>query len=456
VHAGDDRLDAFALWGLCPDALTGLKLQRSLLLNVRSPSEAAQLLDTVPLEPELEGLARLIAGRLGPPAAPPLPKPQELLAVPLDEAMLSAVAAAREVADDPDAAPDENTRAHAILALAYLESLEGLGLETETSLPPLGRRLALLTLDHGRQFCLAYIQRRVSGLAPIFARVELALLDLRVRLARGPAVDDPGLAAAVIPAVDRYLDLDAVRTRLADRTAERRGGPRLEDLPSAEVRAHADIELHNLRAAGRHARAAIEDADADPMQSAARLAAAVRDAGLERHAPRFLAALDRWSAREVKRRAAEQARREAQAKAEAEQAKEDGADASSTPPPPAEPAPAEVDTRPTWDSAGDVALEVERALTDPRAHGFAKRWVHLRAERRLVERPDALIELLDRADEVPQLTPLLPRLVAHLEAEHLRAARALDVLHALAPSDDEERRRRADFAARTRTDPPPR
>lgn len=458
-QARNDRLDAWTLWRLCPGRVDDLKLRRMVVLSARNSAEASAMLDALPLDGDLEGLARLAALRLGPPARAALPPPQTLITVPMDDTLLQVTANAYGATRGNTLSGDDLTRAHAILAEVHLGAFEGLGLREDEPLPPLARWLAILALDHGRTFCLRYVRERVAGLAPTFARVELGLVELRARLARSPAVGDPALAAAVLPAVDRYLALDEVRRRVSARARDRDSPFGPDTLPDALARTLDAITLHNVDAATKTARAAIRDPARDPVEVGKTLEAALADAGLTAVAPGFRDDVDRWVRAELESRAriaaakraaedeARAARQDAETDAESNSAasgsgapsepEEDALDAEGT----SEPIP------PRWPSAAQVALEVEKSLTDPAADAFARRYVQLRAQRRLVERPDALLELLARAHTVPELEPMLPALVDALEADDLQAARAVEVLRALRPDLDDDARTRAAFAS---------
>lgn len=214
--ASEGGPDAVLLAWLCPEHPLDAVAARAALLAVRSPDEAAALAPRLAGHDALVGLARLVAQSPAP-AAAELPDPVAAAVSPIDDAVLGLVQRAHAVASTRSIPPTTRTRARALLAKTYLQATQQLGVAVGRPPEPFARLLAGRALHHGRLLCVAYLQGRVAGLAPLFHEVEASLWALVVALESSPHHGDAARLEVELEESRQYLERAGPRERLAAR-----------------------------------------------------------------------------------------------------------------------------------------------------------------------------------------------------------------------------------------------
>lgn len=390
ARATEGGPDAVLLAWLCPEHPLDAVAARAALLAVRSPDEAAALVPRLAGHPALQGLLRLVAQ--GPaPAVAELPEPAVAVVSPLDEPVLAAVQRAHALIYARGVPPAQRTRARALVAKAHLQATQQLGVAVGRPPEPFARLLAGRALHHGRQFCIAYLQGRVAGLAPLFQELEGHLLALVVALESSPHHGDGARLAVELEETRRYLQRQGPRDRIARRNAAQsrapvapvEPGPPPDDLARRLDHGLVDLAVTTAIEAAVHP----EGPGLRPMEQH------LRDALVRAERGEYLALLEHRLARARAR----------------------------TPPPPEHgPAAPWHGSEPPWPGAGSVADEaagwIDRAPADP---GLPRRYALGRALLLVRSRPDALVLLLDHAtaaDASPALGEAVGWLRRELEA----------------------------------------
>jgi hypothetical protein len=429
--AEEDDVDAYALALLCPEHPLPPPLQRAALMQADDATTIARVLPRLDPGSEMAGLARLVLREA--PATRPDPAtdrpedPARAVVIPVDDAVVAQAALADAVYVSKSVHPDDRTRAQAYLAKTHLYALEGLGLPHGRPLPPFARVLAGRAIHHGRTFCTLYWQRRVQGLAPVFADVEARLFDAILDLELSPHRADSALVATERERGRAYLLLH--EERMASARAKRfpslppRDAKQLLAFPHRIDRLldHGFVDLAITLAVARGT-----DRDGYGLGPAAAL---VRDAMTVRSLHEYL---DKLAARLEHQRARQ--------------------------PPPAETGPTPVEPRPllTWPRAERTAARAEAWLGAAPDDGFARRHALFRAIHLLREDPTALRRLAARALDEPSLRPysgLLLALARDLDADTLADARLLERIDETWPEagrDPKETRARRRLALATR------
>jgi hypothetical protein len=359
--------DAVLLAWLCPEAPLDAVAARAALLAVRGPDEAAALVPRLSGHPALQGLARLVAQASTEPVAT-LPDPAHAVVSPIDDRVLAEVRRAQATIAAKGVPPLQRTRARALVAKAYLQATQQLGVAVGRPPEPFARLLAGRALHHGRQFCVAYLQGRVAGLAPLFHEMEAHLLSLMVALESSPHHGDAGRLAWELEETRRYLERAGPRERLAARLAAQSRAPAAPQTlrPLADDIArlfdHGFVDLAIAKGIEEAVRP--EGTGLQPMEQHLRDALAHAERG------EYLALLEHRLARSRAR----------------------------TPPPPEHgTAPPIRAGEPPWPVAGVVADEavawIERA---PVEDGLPRRYALGRALLLVRGRPDALVLVLDQ------------------------------------------------------------
>ncbi len=387
ARAREGGPDAVLLAWLCPEWPLDAVAARAALLAVRSPEEAAALVPRLADHPALQGLLRLVA-QLPAPVATELPDPSAAVVSPIDDQVLARVQRAHATIAARGIGPSERTRARAWVAKTYLQATQQLGVGVGRPLEPFARLLAGRALHHGRQLCTAYLQRRVSGLAPLFQEVEARLWVIATALEASPHHGDAARLAVELEETRRYLQRQGPRDRLARYQAAHTSTPReitqLDPLVHDRMRLldHGFVDLAIARAIDEATRP--EGPGLLPMEQL------LRDTLARAEREEYLALLERRLARARARK-----------------------------PPPAEHGarPPEPLVEPPWPDAGVVAEEaagwIERAPPEPE---LPRRYALGRALLLIRARPDALVLLIDHATAA-DASPSLRRAVGWLSLE---------------------------------------
>jgi len=422
--------DAVLLAWLCPEHPLDAVAARAALLAVRSPDEAAALVPRLHGHPALQGLLRLVAQAPAPPVAA-LSDPADAVVSPIDDDVLAQVQRAHAIVYARGIPPMQRTRARALLAKTYLQATQQLGVAVGRPPEPFARLLAGRALHHGRQLCIAYLQGRVAGLAPLFRELEAHLLALMVALEGSPHHGDAARLAVELEETRRYLQRSGPRERIAARLAAQSRTPAApqELRPLADELArlldHGFVDLGIAKAI---------EAAVDAVGTGLRpMEQHLHDALAHAERGEYLALLEHRLARARAR----------------------------TPPPPEHgPAPPVRAGEPPWPAAAavaeDAAAWIERAPEQaglPRAHALGRALLLVRA------RPDALGLLLDQAtaeDASPALRQAVGWLGRELEARDdgrlpwLQRRVALEPAAEPAGQDRAETARRRRYAVRMR------
>lgn len=389
-RATDGGPDAVLLAWLCPDHPLDAVAARAALLAVRSPDEAAALVPRLAGHPPLQGLLRLVAQGSAP-AVAELPDPAVAVVSPLDEPVLAAVQRAHALVHARGILPAERTRARALVAKAHLQATQQLGVAVGRPPEPFARLLAGRALHHGREFCVAYLQGRVAGLAPLFHELEGHLLALVVALESSPHHGDGARLAIELEETRRYLQRQGPRDRIARRSAEQSRAP----AAATELSPPADDLARRL------------DHGLVDLAVASALEAAVHSEGpglraMEQHLRDALVRAERGEYLALLEHRLERAR------------------ARIPPPPEHGPAAPWHAREPPWPGAGRVADQaaawIERAPSEP---GLPRHYALGQALLLVRSRPDALVLLLDHAtaeDASPALREAVGWLARELEA----------------------------------------
>jgi hypothetical protein len=390
ARAREGGPDAVLLAWLCPDRPLDAVVARAVVLAVRSPDEAATLVPRLVEHPPLRGLLLLVAQGAAEPTATPT-DPATAIVSPIDGAVLGQVQRAHALVTARGTPPAERTRARAVVAKVYLQATQQLGVAVDRPPEPFARLLAGRALHHGRQFCIAYLQVRVAGLAPLFHEVEAHLPVLVAALESSPHHGDGARATVELAETRRYLQRSGPRDRIARHLAagSRAKGAVVEPRPLPDELArlldHGLVDL--ALAQGIEAASSPEGSGLRAMEQH------LRDALVQAERGEHLALLELRLARARAR----------------------------TPPPPEHgPAPPPTASDPPWPSAGSVATEaaewIERA---PSEAGLPRRYALGRALLLVRSRPDALVLLLDGGaaeDASPALRHAVAWLTRELEA----------------------------------------
>ncbi len=391
ARAREGGPDAVLLSWLCPDGPMDPMVARAALLAVRTADEAHALAPRLAEHPDLYGLARLVAQDPVRPAVTTVPDPTQTILSPVDAAVLAQVQRAHTVIATGGIAPDERTRARALLAKVYLQATQQLGVAVGRPTEPFARLVAGRALHYGRLFCTSYWRMRVRGLSGLFAEVETGLLALTLALEGSPYHGDAARLAVELTEVREYLGRQGPRARIERRLAERSGSavgldrlmPLPNDLDRLMDQGFVDLALARglavARRPGGPGLPAVEQLLRDALSRAER--------------GEYLALLER---------------RVAQA-----HARDPGRPSDSS-------GSIEHAAELPWPGAAVVAEQaaewLEHAPQDP---GLARRYALGRALLLLRARPDALTALLDRADDEdapPGVREAIPWLVVELDA----------------------------------------
>lgn len=414
--------DAVLLAWLCPQRPLDSITARAALLAVRSPDEAARLAPRLTAHPGVLGLARLAAQQRRIPTtaeATVLPDPARAVVSPIDDRVLDHVQLAHTIIATAGVAPGDRTRARAYLAKVYLQATQQLGVGPGRPLSPFARLVGGRALHYGLGFARAYWRNRVRGLAPLFAEVEDRLLDLVSALEHAPYHGDAARLAVALEDARRYVLAEDARARIARRHDGE--APPLDLVPEAAV---TDRLLHRGfvdRAIDRALRSA-RDPDGP---------------GLSAVEQRLIDDLARAERGEYQRRVQQRFARARRA----------------DPAPPEEgPGLLAALHTPAWSTAATVADEatewIERAPDD----GFARAYCLGRALLLLRDRPDAVVELIDRASDHNGTGPspdALRWMLAEFDALD-DGARSRQRRRTALHRDDDEAARRRRFATAVR------
>jgi len=427
--AVDDAHDAALLPVLCPDHSLDKAERRTVLLAARSPSEAALLVPMLAAEPDLQGLARLVAyERAGAKLPTELPSPQDAPVSPVTPEVLANVQLAQALLVRKGVMADDRTRADAYLAKVHIQALQQLGYARGRALPPFARLLAARALHHGRRFCTAYWQRRVLGLETLFADTEARLLELVLAAEQTDHAGDGALLAVERQRARRYVQRPGPRGRIERRLE---AWPRAADPPTFAALMPLANELDRLLdqgfvdlaiSRGLHVAAEAGSYGIDPMTDL--LAELLAEKDLDEH--ESLLALRRKELRSRK------------------------------PPPlakgPRELEPLQAPPWPTRAQAADAAADWIRA--SQARIGFARKHALGRAVLQLLDRPDAAAELLDRVSRGEAgLDSFVPTLLATQEvgaSSHLRTLRRIVQIETTREPADHEAMQRRSFALAAR------
>ncbi len=431
---------------LCPGIVLDRAGTRVALLEVESAAEAAAWITRLDEHPELQGLARLAAlDRSTQPLPSELPDPATALLTPIDDRLLAAVELAYLQLARPSKAIDpagrqaeeiERTRAHAFLARVHIEGLHALGLSPGRPLPPFARLLAARALLHGRSFCRFYWQRRVAGLERVFADTELELLALLIDLENTAHASDSALLALERQRTREYLERGGPASRIAAQ-AQRRPEARALGIDLLLPFAQEIDRLFDHRLIDHALDRAIQKGGdpggygLDPVLALVTEDLRVRDL------------------REYERRLAKRVER---ARKQIPKARHEAGARELEPELPVE-----------WPSATRVAeqahawLSVAHQLdqtppTNGQDAGFARRHAIARAFELLDDRPDALLDLLERGPSDPVVAGQRALLFALLDARDTHSIASLRARVAFAPNDPRARETalRRSFALATR------
>lgn len=387
ARASEGGPDAVLLAWLCPAHPLDPVAARAALLAVRSPDEAAALVPRLHGHPALQGLLRLVAQAPADPVAA-LPDPAHAIVSPIDDRVLAELQRAHATIAAKGVPPVQRTRARALVAKAYLQATQQLGVAVGRPPEPFARLLAGRALHHGRQLCIAYLQGRVAGLAPLFHELEAHLLALMVALEGSPHHGDAARLAVELEETRQYLQRSGPQSRIAQRAAAQSRAPagpqQLRPLADelARLLDHGFVDLALAEAID--AAVQPEGTGLQPMEQH------LRDAMAHAERGEYVALLEHRLAR-VRAR---------------------------TPPPPEHgTAPPIRLGEPPWPSAGTVADEaaawIERAPAEPE---LPRRYALGRALLLVRSRPDALVLLLDQAT-AEDATPALRSAAAWLRRE---------------------------------------
>jgi hypothetical protein len=386
--AASETHDAALLPLLCPDHALTKAERRAILLAVASPPAAAAMLPMLDAEPDLQGLARLVAHERSSADLPAeLPDPRQAPVSPVTPEVLANVQLAHALLVRAGAPADDRTRAQAYLAKVHVQALQQIGYARGRALPPFARLLAARALHHGRRFCTAYWQRRVLGLETLFAETEVWLLELVLALERTQHAADDALLAVERQRARRYVQRPGPRARIERLLRSR---PTTASPPSLAALLPLANELDRLLdhgfvdlaiSRGLHVAAGPSSYGIDPMTDllAERLAAK----NLDEH--ETLLARRRKEIRSRDPSPAAKGAREIQPL-----------------------------VAPRWPTRAQTADTAARwlAASDAR-EGFARRHALGRAVLQLRNRPDATAELLDRAAQgETELRGFVPVLLA--------------------------------------------
>jgi hypothetical protein len=387
ARASEGGPDAVLLAWLCPEHALDPVAARAALLAVRSPDEAAALAARLHGHAALQGLLRLVA-QAPAGSVDALPDPAHAIVSPIDDRVLAELQRAHATIAARGIPPVQRTRARALVAKAYLQATQQLGVAVGRPPEPFARLLAGRALHHGRQFCLAYLQGRVGGLAPLFHELESHLLALVVALEGSPHHGDAARLAVELEEARRYLQRSGPQSRMAQRAAaqSRAPGAPQELRPLADALARlldhgfVDLALATAIEAGLQP----EGTGLQPMEQH------LRDAMAHAERGEYVTLLEHRLARARAR----------------------------TPPPPEHgTAPPLRIGEPPWPSASTVADEaaawIERAPAEPE---LPRRYALGRALLLVRSRPDALVLLLDHAT-AEDASPALREAVAWLRRE---------------------------------------
>jgi hypothetical protein len=182
-------------------------------MQAGSPSEIAAVVDRVDAGSELRAIARLLSFEAPPRLPSKLDDPAKAVVTPVDQHVLEQAALAFATYKSQPAHPDDRTRAQAYLAKLHLHALQGLGVEPGRPLDPFARLLAARAVHHGRTFCRMYWQRRVVGLAGVFADTQERLITAVLALESSPHGADAALAAVERQRGRRYVHAQIERMR---------------------------------------------------------------------------------------------------------------------------------------------------------------------------------------------------------------------------------------------------
>ncbi|MEM7155089.1 MAG: hypothetical protein AAF799_19740 [Myxococcota bacterium] len=433
-RAVDHDADATLLAWLCPSHPLDPVTARALLLSVRSADEAAAVAPRLADFPSLQGLAQLVAQTRAPPVPGLLPNPNRAVVNPVDARVLARVQQAQALITEPGLPLAERTRARAYVAKVYLQATQQLGVTVGRPPGPFARLLTGRALYYGRSFTLSYWRNRVAGLARLFAEIETRLLELCLALEGGPWSGDGARLAVELERTRRYLQLEGPTARIERRLAERGTTPwsleRLLPPPNAIERllGHGFVDLAIARALDEGRRA-----DGPGLAPTEQL---LRDTLARAEQGEYLALMERRFARV-----------RARSSAPAEHAAGEMTHAAER----------------AWPGASQVADEAAHWLVRAPARGFARHYALGRALLLVRDRPDALVQLLDRASDAaapPSLAAAEPWLLEELDARddgrrswlrrRVAAESATTGPEALATMDAEETHRRRSFALRLR------
>lgn len=410
---------------LCPNLVLDRAEARRVLLGAGTPDAVAEQLLRLDAWPELQGIARLaLIDRASLPPPSELPDPATALLTPIDDRLLAAVALAYDQLAKLDSTELERTQAHAFLARIHIEAMHALGLSPGRPLPPLARMLAARALHHGRQFCRFYWQRRVAGLERVFADTELELLALLIDLENTPHAGDSGLLAIERQLVREYLERPGPHDRIAALARKRPDAGALDtDLLLPFVHELDRLFDHRL----------IDMALARAIQKGG-------DPGGYGLDPVIAVVTEDLRARDLREYERRLAKRVERARQQVPRARHEAGAKELEPELPVE-----------WPSASETADLAHRWLT--LAHGrspdFARRHATARALLLLDDRPDALIDLLDRGPTDAVVAGAAPMLLALLDARNTESLASLRI-RVKFPAPERDTAVRQAFALATR------
>ncbi len=410
---------------LCPNLVLDRAEARRVLLGAGTGDAVAEQVLRLDAWPELQGIARLaVLDRASLPMPSELPDPATALLTPIDDRLLAAVARAEVQLAKPDLGELERTRAYAFLARIHIEALHALGLPPGRPLPPLARMLAARALHYGRQFCRFYWQQRVAGLERVFADTELELLALLIDLENTPHAGDSGLLVLERQLVREYLERSGPHDRIAALARKRPDAGALDtDLLLPLVHELDRLFDHRL----------IDMA----LDRAMRAGADPKGYGLD---PVIAVVTEDLRARDLREYERRLAKRVERARQQVPRARLEAGPAELEPELPVE-----------WLSAQATAELAHRwlALAHGRPPDFARRHASARALLLLDDRPDALIDLLDRGPSDPVIADAAPILLALLDARDTQSLASLRI-RVKFPARDRDTAIRQAFALATR------